>query len=46
MTDAYAVLEAEFDNCFICGALVRRGNYAMLHEDWHRRHEGDPGSPP
>jgi hypothetical protein len=46
VSDAYAVLEAEFDNCFICGALVRRGSGAMQHEAWHRRLEGEDVAPP
>jgi hypothetical protein len=46
VSDVYAVLEAELQNCWICGALVRRGANAMLHDDWHRRLEGEGVAPP
>jgi hypothetical protein len=47
MTDeVYAVLRAEFETCFICGAMVQRVNGSILHEAWHRRLEGDEVGPP
>jgi hypothetical protein len=46
MDDAYAILNYELESCFICGALVRRGNGSIQHEAWHRRLEGDDVAPP
>jgi hypothetical protein len=43
--DVYAILNAELEDCFICGALLRR-RYSIQHEAWHRRLEGDDVAPP